>query len=101
MSFLAPALLIGHNPRAAVAAKVVKRPYLTIVAANDQRPLTTYVEGDETARLRYIGNVAGNLPVGAEDFPDFKLQKRLAVIGPARQPAAVPFLGGRYIPVAY
>jgi hypothetical protein len=64
----ASALLVGDDPRPPMAADVVEGPDRSLLVAQDQRPFTDHVEGDVAALVRQIGEVAGDLPVAAEDM---------------------------------
>jgi hypothetical protein len=95
---LAGTLVICDDARTAVAAEIVKAAHDAVLAAHDQRPLADHVHGQIVAGARHIGDVAGDLPVVAEDVFLFQLQQRGAVIGPARQAPPVPIVGNGHVP---
>ncbi len=76
-----------------MAADIVEGAHVAALSAQDERALADDVHGEVIARVRNVGDVAGDLPVLAEDMLLLELQKRGAVITPARKSAPVPILG--------
>ena len=73
-------------------ADIVKRPYLTILAAHDQGALTKNVEAEILAGFGNVADMAGQLPVAAEQDVTLKVQQLAIGVGPGWQARAVPLV---------
>ena len=76
-----------------MAADIVEAAYGAFLIPQDQGALADNVHGDVIAGVRKVGDMAGDLPVLAEDMLFFQLQKGVAMIAPAGQAASVPVIG--------
>ena len=89
----AASCLVRDEARAAMAADIVEGAHRTVLSAQDQCTLADDIHGEIVAGLGNVGDMAGDLPVLAEDMLLFQLQKRGAVITPAGKSAPVPIVG--------
>ena len=80
-----------------MAAQIVEAAHHFVLAAHDERALADHVHGEIVAGIGHVRDVAGDLPVVAEDMLLLKVQQGGAMVGPAWKTAAIPIVGDRHI----
>ena len=75
-----------------MATDIVEGAHGAVLPAQDERAFADDVHGKIVACLGNVGDMAGDLPVFAEDMLPFQLQQGGAVVTPARKSAPVPVI---------
>src|SRR5690606_35140435 len=71
--------------------------HLAVLPAQDERALADDIHGEVVAGLRDVADMAGDLPVLAEDMLFLKIEQGGAMVTPARKSAPVPVVRNGYV----